>query len=174
MNILAVDPGSRVTALASLSRKSLSVQVLRAKGEVGMICQVVDEMRYLCEGWIPYDHVVVEGQEYRHARGSNPNQLMPLAHVAGAVAGAALRSNRDMALTFARPTEWKGTVPKLPHNMRTAKKLGWKFHASETKAPYVVVDDCGDTDIVGEVRPREWSDVLDAVGLALWMKGQKR
>ncbi len=90
-------------------------------------------------GW----DLVIEWPEVYAARKTDPNDLLLLAGVVGAIIG-----QFDWRTVYSyRPKEWKGQVPKEIHNDRVMKKLPEKIITELDRIPktyrHNVVDACG-------------------------------
>jgi hypothetical protein len=178
---IGVDPGSTRSGLAAV-RNSKVLAVCVAVGcdeadECACLPDVVARFRKdLLFGVGEFFGFAVEGQEYRHAQSKgSPQPLFKVAHAAGAAFAALARMPMCSHGEFVLPSKWKGTVPKLQHHRRLCHKLGWEWIEKATKDPYVVVRVTnGDVVGAGEIKDREWSEVLDAVGIALWLEEKHR
>lgn len=88
-------------------------------------------------------------------KGQDPNDVLPLAAVGGALVPA-FRSSRIVV-----PREWKGQVPK----------------PKSKKAPYAITDrvrarlEPGEITVVASLPGSEW-DAWDAIGIGLWALGR--
>lgn len=178
MRYVGVDPGTKNLGWAIVDEAGQVVQVgvVRATSAEHMVHQL---FQYLPTQFDTVAQVVVESQEYRHGRAKgNPNDLFPLANIAGVAAGLLYdRAARDKGVSgvrFVTPMEWKGSVPKAPHHRRLCDKLRWKYHESSTKDPYIIPDFDEEESPLGDehLRATDWSEVLDAIGLALWLREQ--
>ncbi|MCZ2418690.1 MAG: hypothetical protein LC123_02445 [Burkholderiales bacterium] len=116
------------------------------------------------------DYVVVEGQEaYRGRSGARakPEDLIRLAHVAG----AALRLyGNHLDLTHKEivlPKVWKKQTKKEWKHARICTALGW---ASEPRAGWALPTGPEPERLEEEfnIYGKQWSHVLDAIGLAIW------
>ena len=149
-NVLAVDPGKRHLGWAMLQHNDK----LRA-GYASSALDPPEAWRDLA-GQIAARHadvVVVEQMvDYPGAqRVANPNDLLPLAGLAGAVF-ATFRADQWLWPT---PRRWKGTVPKNVHHKRIWDSL------SEAQARELAR-------VTDHLSAKQTADVLDAVGLAFW------
>ena len=113
-------------------------------------------------GWDGFDyrHAIVEGQESYRGKGngaSTPDVLIRLAHVAGAAA-------REYAGTIVAPKVWKGSIPKEVKQARICSRLGWTY---EVRAGWVEPTGAGPA-AFPHIKGKQWSHVVDAIGLALW------
>lgn len=172
MIYLGVDPGSRRTGIAALNHDGAVrfVQCLAADDIRQMIWRVAREIR------IPSDEFAyaVEDQEYRHERGKgSPATIFPFAQVAGAAAATLAARSRAIPV-LVPPMKWKGSVPKLQHHRRLLTKMGWSWVEQGGKNPYCVVN--GVNNVIGfeEIKPTQWPEVLDAIGIALWLREKHR
>ncbi len=120
------------------------------------------------EKWLDIDLLVVEGQQY-HAKGASAaGALITLATNAGAAAALFGCGFGPRHIKIPTPGEWKGQLKKWQHHPRICKELGWKCHTYNTKTEIYTIPD----ETRWDFRHREWYDLLDAIGLALW--GQKK
>jgi hypothetical protein len=97
-------------------------------------------------------------QIYRRERGSkgeNPNDLLDVACVAGAI----LATVRALQFYLVYPAAWKGQVPKAIHNERVCKHL----------AP----DELRTLE-AAKVPSRLKNNAIDAIGIGLWYLGRIR
>ena len=85
-------------------------------------------------------------------RSSTPDDLIRLSYRAGLVVGCIPRVERIRDVT---PAEWKGSLKKELSHRRTRAKLGPK-----------------ELEVLGLAGPRGASDILDAVGLGLYVLGR--
>lgn len=102
------------------------------------------------------DTLVCEGQQvYPGMRAANPNDLLPLSYLCGAVQARIPAHQCLMPL----PKTWKGTLRKEAFTRRILSRLGKD-----------------EMEILKEVRcpPSLLHNVVDAVGLALWTMGAVR
>ena len=102
------------------------------------------------------DTLVCEGQQvYPGMRAANPNDLLPLAYLCGAVQGRIQAHQCLMPL----PKTWKGTLRKEAFTRRILSRLGKD-----------------ELEILKDVKcpPSLLHNVVDAVGLALWTMGAVR
>lgn len=120
---------------------------------------------------LPPAHVfVVENQQAYGQGKADPNDLIRLSHVAGAAAGAAaFRAGRVL---FPRPRVWKGGVPKGVHQGRVLDQIGWGYQFNGPKRPVTKVEVPEGVKLLGEIPEEHWSEVVDAIGLALWGQEQ--
>lgn len=179
MIFVGVDPGSRCMGIAGVDEGNnvRFVQALRASSREVMICKILGAMR--CTIGIEDIQFAVEDQEYRQTRGKgSPETLFPLAQVAGA-AYARLTSEGTTAGPgrFVTPMEWKGTVPKLQHHRRMLEAMGWPYDEIAKKNPYCVPNFTiwkpkGEILGLDQIAGTEWPEVLDAIGIARWLRNQ--
>ena len=103
--------------------------------------------------------LVVEGQQAYQGRGrADPNSLIMIAQVTGAVAGI-LRPFAG-SLVIPRPCDWKKSVPKPIHQARILSRIGWEYTKTSTgsyptNAPF-------------DFKVGEWLHLVDSIGLAAW------
>jgi hypothetical protein len=170
---VGIDPDTHTTALALIDTKNtvLAVDVVRADNLDDMVMAVS-----IIHGWLKVQFgneflrltCVVEGQESylgpgRHARVSD---LLNLAYVAGACAGACYASPLVAKVLRPLPKEWKGTISKKQKQEHIARKLGWKWGE---RADYIMpATDSYVPDLPAHIKPADWKHIMDAIGLALW------
>lgn len=114
--ILAIDPGAKSFGYAYFDEGNGQ---LADAGYVETPIPLNDEARSAIY-WDPITVMVIEKpQVYRGSKlRGDPNDLISVALMAGAVAGAS-----PGEVKFYRPSEWKGQVPKEIHNKRTLEKI---------------------------------------------------
>ena len=94
-----------------------------------------------------------------------PNNLIGLAMIAGVMFGR-MRGEEGI---FPHPQEWKGTISKSVHQKRILTKLGWRYtQRGKQLIPNTTIVRSWD------IRPSEWTHVIDAIGLAMWGAEQIR
>jgi hypothetical protein len=111
------------------------------------------------------NHAVVEGQESYRGKATEratPDVLIRLAHVAGAAA-------REYGAEIVPPKVWKGSIPKEVKQARIMSRLGWNY---EVRAGWVIPTDQSVLDRFAHIKGKQWSHVIDAIGLALWKTDQ--
>ena len=107
-------------------------------------------------------HVAIEWQHIRVRGGENknPNSIMPVQAVAGMAVAAvesARRTHHDIEYVFPAPNDWKGSVPK-PESQRRI---------------LVDAERTASLDALQTVPKTIRSEVIDAMGLCLWLKRGK-
>jgi hypothetical protein len=166
MLTLGVDPDTTAPGLALADRER--------------VLKIANPVLYAKDPWRDCPHhveqiigrgvdvrLVVEGQEvYRGAR-TNANDLIKLAHIAGAALAAGGFSRKTLVL----PKKWKGQQPKGVSQKATlehyiSKGQGWKYRDNGPEKTPTILAVPSDVVVVGEIQ--DWSEVLDAMGLALW------
>ncbi|RLB78176.1 MAG: hypothetical protein DRH24_14870 [Deltaproteobacteria bacterium] len=106
--------------------------------------------------------LIIEGQQIYTGKGrARPNDLLKLAHVTGAILGAATPALGPSLVRIPTPREWKGNVPKPIHQERTCRALGWP--CKRTQGYTYPTGSRG-----AHFKPGEWKQVMDGIGLALW------
>jgi hypothetical protein len=95
---------------------------------------------------------------YPHSR-ARPNDILKLARDAGAHAGLYL--SLGVNVRFVEPARWKGQVPKTIHHARVWSQL-------QPGEQSIVHEGC-----LG-VAPSKRHNVLDAVGMGLWVRSQAK
>jgi hypothetical protein len=115
----------------------------------------------------PIGTLVVEGQEIYRGSMANANDLLKVAHIAGAALSVGGFSKKILVL----PKKWKGQQPKGVSQKATlehyiSKGQAWEYRDNgPDKTPTILAIPL-DVVVVGEIQ--DWSEVLDAMGLALW------
>jgi hypothetical protein len=114
----------------------------------------------------------VEGQEavYAAKHGAGPRPLILLAHVSGAWLNALAPMTANLYLPA--PAEWKGQVPKHIKQGRIAAKIGVEVDVVCPSSPYCVPKDPSKIPGGDKIKKAEWSEVFDAIGLALYAREQ--
>ena len=154
----AVDPGVRCTGWALFSAEGVLVScgaVKSPKGQpVAEVAGLVSER--LFGGCAPLPVVVELPQVYRSSRSKgDPNDLVAVATIAGAVAAQADRA------VYVSPHQWKGSVPKAAQLSR------YIVHRRNEKA----LDDAGCAAYRSGLAPWAASlrhNIADAVGIGLY------
>lgn len=113
----------------------------------------------------PAPYFVVENQQAYGRGKSDPNDLIRLAHVAGAAAASA--AFRAAKVLFPLPKAWKAGVPKGAHQARFLDYLGWEYEFDGPKRPVKSVVVPEDVKVIGDIGGN-WSEVVDAMALAVW------
>lgn len=116
-NVLAVDPGKEQAGVALFDAGVLVQCALLAAKDTYTLARLVEAWhRKHWANRTSVDSLAVEGQQIYPGRRSNPNDLLPLAYLAGAV-------HARIPCLEARtvyPRDWTGGVPK---EIRTPKVL---------------------------------------------------
>ena len=142
MRILGIDPGMRATGVCYYVDGECDAFTIRPKSLslMGAIVEVVDALQDYLPDSLPLEVLVIERMQIytREKSKGNPNDLIPLAMLAGAI------MVRQPAGTVLLPTpaQWKGQVPKDIHHARIRAKVPGLGRCSK--------------------------DAMDAVGLVLW------
>jgi hypothetical protein len=177
MIYVGFDPGTRHSGIAAVKDGVvLSVASVNATNEEQACERVAHKLPHFINRLLHIDKsifVVIESQEYRKERSEgNPAQLFTVAHVAGAAYGAV--ACVGVPSMFVAPMTWKGSVPKLQHHRRTLTRLGWSWTETDGKLPYCVP---AVLPLVGgyeTISKSSWPDVIDAIGMALWLENKRR
>ena len=160
--LLAVDPGKTHAGVAFFCNRNLvSAQLITAASPFE-VARHVEMWVWLLRDKLPKGTItssgklnvlVTEGQQiYPGVRAQNPNDLLPLAYVCGAVQARIDAFDRLMPF----PREWKGSVPKEVFTRRILQRLDHDALKiiSGLKCPAA-----------------KKHNVIDAVGLGLWGLG---
>lgn len=151
MRLLAVDPSlacsgyalfdngvfERAGVVSTLSSEPLPVRIRACSATLS---------------GVDYDQLVIEWpQIYPHARGKgqDPNDLLCVAGVVGAILGETWRDAEYIKLVH--PADWKGQVPKKIHNARVLQRLSAE---ERTRLP--------------DLPASKLHNAIDAIGLGLW------
>lgn len=160
MRLLAVDPGIRACGVSLFDGDELIACALvpNTAPEGASAPSRCAEMAIAVRSWCAcVDRVVVEWpQVYRAGRakaGADPNDLLLLAGVAGALASEYGYAVVESVL----PREWKGTVAKEVMLERILDRL--------SPSELVLVDGLG-------LAKSKRHNVVDAVGIGLWVSGR--
>lgn len=185
---IGIDPDLHNTAIAGVDEggKLLFLKVASVPKNIKgsdavpfMAYEVRRALRGLSLAFHTYG--VVESQEiaYTARMGVNPRSIIPLAQVAGACVAELIPVRKEGAasVTVVSPQAWKGSVPKHIHQARTCKRMGWEFQTAGTgKNQYCVPIPasmnlgCQDVYYGNITRESDWKHLLDAIGLALWLR----
>lgn len=175
---VGIDPGSKCSGFAAVEGgRVLAVAAIAACDEEHECACLAQDLPAIV-GWrgLVAFRFAVEGQEYRHAKAKgSPNDQFKLAHAAGAAFAVLSRLPAAEAGQFVVPSKWKGTVPKLPHHRRLLTKLGWSWEERGTgKGAYCAVTSPLVIHNIGTITKTQWPEVLDAIGIALWLEEKHR
>lgn len=133
VNLFAVDPGLRGCGVAIFDEDTKAL--LRADYVKGSAAgeraeawrAMADSVWSWAEPWKTYTKMVIEfpqvrqrGSQRAAKRGTDPNDLIQLAAVVGAL--VCIRSLRTVPIVYL-PEEWKGQVPKEIHHERARARL---------------------------------------------------
>lgn len=118
------------------------------------------------------DAAFIEDQLVRRSgqgRTKNPQNLIPLAQVAGACAS----HFGGVPAAMVQANDWKGSVGKVPNQSRTCETLGMEFEVKDAGycVPLCTPERCYSVDEEGiqkDTRPSDWHHLLDAAGIAIW------
>jgi len=157
-DLFAIDPATHATGWAQFHDKALvRGGVCQAKKGVPLEARVQSMTQALGGVWyegspLARDVVIEYPQVYKHgaAAKADPDDVLAIALVVGAVIG-----RLSATYQLVRPAQWKGQVPKKVMNTRVLDRL----IASER-----AVCEAGKND----------NNLLDAVGLGLWVLGRLR
>lgn len=174
MRVLGFDPDLHNSGLAIVERTPegkfvvLHAQIISVpaalKGDAAVRAMIAALPLWQVDyGDLFYGSAVVEGQEaYRGAQANRatPDVLIRLAHVAG----AALRLYDGEIVA---PKVWKGQVPKDIKQARICSKLGWDYvkHSGWVEPTFISSNPAAN---FPAIKGKQWSHVLDAIGLAIW------
>ena len=121
--------------------------------------------------------IAVEGQNvtYTANTGAKPQDIVDLAGAAGAFISVLAALNPHADAFYPAPSEWKGTVKKSVHQVRTMKKLGFNYEMKGGNKPYPVPHkEQWEDKVLGpdKINPGDWVDIADSAGLACWARDQ--
>lgn len=177
---LGIDPDTKTPgfAIVAVSGKVVTVQhagVLRGDGNRKALLLDVDKTFWelgVTQG-VGIDAVVVEGQQiYMHGphKTKDPKPIVTLAQAAGMLMAKALDQWPLADWDMPRPAEWKGQVKKVAHQAWVCEQVGWQYKRLKTGVRPAIPKVAH---IWGDPENDEWSEVVDAVGLALWAATKK-
>lgn len=169
MKLIAFDPDFHSTSYAVIKDGRLTrVGVIRTSKKLKGLAAIADQIKQSTTIIGYFDLVVVEVPKAYPRSKVQPNDLIGLAIVAGAVANSVCADMAQPAYLLAYPQQWKGTVDKGVLQRRICTKLGWHY----TKRGKLTIPgwDDGPESIDGyyKLRDADWFHVLDAIGLGLW------
>lgn len=119
--------------------------------------------------------IVVENQTVRYSasKGVNPNNMIGLAQVAGALVCECFYETNNVA--FPEPSKWKGSVPKQIHQNRILSKLHINAESVGSQSSGYARPKSPERDLdpdkvvnLHSVSKSDWKHVVDGIGLALW------
>ena len=188
MVILGIDPDTNNTGWALVEETPEKVRVLecgvvdtrKTSGILGVERTVLGLLEILPT--LPQaDGVVAEYPQHYH-KGSgrpsrvDPNSLIMLSAISGAaVAIAKVREGGPRALV--RPAVWKGQQSKGANQRQSCRVVGWTFGVT-TKYTQALHNPVPDKDVKvhgwSGRSGKPWSEILDAVGLAVYGLGKFR
>lgn len=148
MNVITLDPGTRLTGVALLHEGKFSAWRLKSDGD---ILHIVDQ--YLDLDLPPVDLFVGELPEHYPRSPVDPNDLIKLA---GVVYGCAAVTIDATYRRFFTAKKWKGQIPKKKHHVRLAKAL----EADDDLIDWL--------DVLDEFAGKSGEDVWDAACLMHW------
>lgn len=160
-----------VSCLKTSKSKQADAVVEIAKEATHWMDRVADELAHA--GHFPQQCgvVVVEGQEIYRGKTQNPQDIVYLAAVAGALMQAAALRWPSAMVDYPSPKQWKGSVPKRIHQARVLTKLGIEYDAVGTKtAGYCVPRAWPNAKPIGadKLNKSNWKHVVDAIGLSVF------
>lgn len=109
-------------------------------------------------------YAVETQQIYPGKSKARPNDLLKLALVSGGALLAGMFPLPVGKIFLPAPRQWKGNVPKPIHQARLCERLGWRYKKTQG---YTYPLNSGIT-----LRPSQWKQAMDGVGLALWAADQ--
>lgn len=158
-SLLAVDPGKSTCGIALfLSRRLVEAAFLKAENTF-LLGKAVEDWTEACKKrfMLPevLDQLVTEGQQVYGGKLTNPNDLLPLAYLCGAVHVRIKAYQTLMPL----PREWKGSLKKEVFTKQILMRL-----------------DKAELNIINETKcpASKLHNVIDAAGLGLWALGSLR
>ena len=183
MRVLGIDPDSNGSGWAIVGGdppKVIEAGIFDSRGNTGILGveKQIMAIRELAPQLPPVDIVAVEyPQHYRNPFQKfgapmkvNPNHLMMIASIGGAVAGLAnLRA--DGTVSLLRPAEWKGQRTKGATHRYVCRVVKWKYgltsHPGNPLTEVIPHKDSKFHPWTGS-SCKPWSEVLDAIGIALY------
>ncbi len=157
---IGIDPSTKATGIAIIfPTGKIKLLVAKTKGRLvrdrfaGMAWALMEQMPV-----VPLPVAAVEAQHIRYHE-KNPNAMMGVQAVAGMAICALIFSRVAPSNIYAPlPCEWKGSIPKEIHQERILKKAGLTFDSPEFRG----------------IPSGSRSDVVDALGLAMWAMEQRK
>jgi hypothetical protein len=188
---LGCDPDIHTLSLASVSEDLKDLRVYMARYSVGKgldaAAKVLKSFSDMLDAafetpdWSLQFHklAIVEAPDHTYVGRTTRAKPQDLAMTSLAAGGAAGLLCTFVPVKFMLPREWKGQVPKEIHQKRTLDKLGIEYDMMGKRDPYPVPRDYEQYVKYGSIRPCDWRDVNDSVGLALvardrWLLENKR
>lgn len=153
--ILGVDPGVACTGLAIVGARSPTMAAVRGslKTLEGTIWRVGEAVKAM-----EFDHLAIEVPQIYYRRDErDPNDLIPVALIAGACIRAAQEKGRPFSWHL--PRQWKGTMDGDVFAARILVSLPPAFRAELERL---------------KLPKGQRHNVLDAYGLALWARERER
>ncbi len=156
--LLAVDPGIVRAGFALFgSQRLIKAGTVRVSDEGNVLERAARMARAIkkCVGRTKVELVVEWPQVYQRVAGKtkgDPNSLLPLAAVCGALA----TSIDDVRIV--RPFEWKGQVPKKTRGGANPIKLRVERRLTDSE--------------LAAIPPKMAHDGYDAIGIGLWALGR--
>jgi hypothetical protein len=99
----------------------------------------------------PIERATVEAQMIYPRQKARPNDILRLAYVAGSWAGK-LAAVLSCSVETVLPRDWRGTIPKAVAQARILSRVEWPLREQ----------------VAATLTKTEFSDVVDAIGLALY------
>lgn len=154
--ILAVDPSLTCTGWAEFQGCELvRCGIIPTRSGAPLFQRIQAPAAILGSRDVPPYLLVIEWpQIYTRTKSKgDPNDLLPVA----AVAGAIISSVGALTVRMPKPSDWKGQVPKDVHNARVLKRLtpGERARFDAARLPKSLAN-----------------NAIDAVGLGLWALGR--
>jgi len=123
--------------------------------------------------------VAVEAQKiYPGGATKKPESILSLAVKAGALLQAAHTEFGDAAILHPTPSQWQqSSLPKVSGQTKICKALRWQFASNKRHAyPTGFDPNAVPVALLWDEQPTraEWSDILDAIGIAMWLEHQFR
>jgi len=182
MRVLGIDPDSRGSGWAIVEGdppRVLKAGIIDTRGNTGILAveKQILKIREVMPDLPEVDHIIAEyPQSYQDPRKAgrpmhvDPNHLIMIAAISGAVVAAgALKEGGTISLV--RPAVWKGQRSKGAVHRYACRIVKWRYGVtSKPSLPLTEVIPHEDTEMVmweGKAC-KPWSEVLDAVGLALF------
>ena len=171
--VLGIDPDTRGTGWAIVEDgKVVQCGVLditelyskKVKGREAAVCMAGTLVKF-CAGLPPMTLAVIEGQQVYRSGKADANNLLLLALVSGAAAGACVW--KAAATVVPRPKDWKGQQPKGVNQARSLNRLHWVFEFDGPDKPVKNVE-FPEGVLMGQPKASHLKEVVDAIGLALW------
>lgn len=166
MYYIACDPaGSKYQAFSILDddKQLVAIKSIKMGSSLRNNCKALTELSdwiQLSIGMLPYK-AIVESQEIYKGQAHKQKSIIKLANYAGMAAQCLAIAGNCKSIEFVLPRQWTNQEKKKSQ-FWICKKMGW---TPEPHSTYCVPKD----GILGETRVTVLADIMDAVGIALYL-----